>query len=578
MLYELLTGTTPFASDSLKKVGPDEMRRIIREVEPPPPSRRLSTLSVQACSTASERRGADGRRLGQVLRGELDWIVMRALEKDRDRRYESASAFAADVQRYLNDETVEACPPSAGYRLRKYVRRNGRVLVPLAVIAMVLVAATTVSSWLAVHALDAQHQAEADRDLAAAAEKRSGIDSEIARAVNEFLQQDLLRQVDSDPQFRDQSTGNTKLTVKEALDRAGAKIADRFKDKPLVEAAIRTAIAESYESLDERPPAAAHLERAFELYRTQAGPEHPDTVASMQRLASAFAWEARHQEAIALGQRVLEIQQSRFGHDHRNTLAIMTALARVYHQAGQPDKSVVLCEQALNIQRAILGSANRDTQGTMHQLARSYMEVGRFAESMALHEELLVSLRSANGPEHESTLWPMLTFAQACQRAGQLDRAEQLLREWLEHFGKRESSRSWRASRGRALGWLARTLFMKGQCVEAESLARKAVEITEEEQPNDPSRFYWGSLLGAILLGQQRYAEAEPLLLQGYETLMKGEAVYHVEKFRVIEAGDWIVRFYYKTNQPEKAREWREKISVRAETKTPPKTKEAKPE
>jgi serine/threonine protein kinase len=125
MLYELLTGMTPFESDTLKQVGLDEMRRMIREEEPPAPSRRLSTLSAQACSTISERRGVDGCRLGQVLRGELDWIVMRALEMDRDRRYESASAFAADVQRYLSDEAVEACPPSAGYRLRKYAGGTG---------------------------------------------------------------------------------------------------------------------------------------------------------------------------------------------------------------------------------------------------------------------------------------------------------------------------------------------------------------------------------------------------------------------------------------------------------------------
>src|SRR5581483_7591423 len=116
--------TTPFASEKLKKAGLDEMRRLIREEEPPTPSQRLHTLDAQACSTVSERRGVDGRRLGQLLRGELDWIVMRALEKDRDRRYESASAFAADVQRYLADEPVQACPPSAWYRLRKFARRH----------------------------------------------------------------------------------------------------------------------------------------------------------------------------------------------------------------------------------------------------------------------------------------------------------------------------------------------------------------------------------------------------------------------------------------------------------------------
>ncbi len=114
LLYELLTGTTPFESRTLKTVGLDELRRMIREEEPQMPSQRLGTVPVEICSTVSEQRGVDGRRLGQVLRGELDWIVMKALEKDRNRRYESASAFAAEVQRYLDDEPVTACPPSAG--------------------------------------------------------------------------------------------------------------------------------------------------------------------------------------------------------------------------------------------------------------------------------------------------------------------------------------------------------------------------------------------------------------------------------------------------------------------------------
>src|SRR5262249_11411559 len=124
LLYELLTGTTPFDPETLKAVPFDELRRIIREDEPPRPSQRLSTLTPAAGSPVSHRRGLDERRLGQALRGELDWIVMKALEKDRNRRYESASAFAADVERYLYDEPVQACPPSAGYRLRKFVRRH----------------------------------------------------------------------------------------------------------------------------------------------------------------------------------------------------------------------------------------------------------------------------------------------------------------------------------------------------------------------------------------------------------------------------------------------------------------------
>ena len=145
LLYELLTGTTPFDKETLKKAGYDETRRIIREDDPPRPSERLGTLSVDDLSTITEKRGRDERRLSQSLRGELDWIVMRAIEKDRNRRYDSAGALAADIDRYLKDEPIEACPPSWNYRLRKMVRRNKAVLLPALLVLMTLLAATAVS-------------------------------------------------------------------------------------------------------------------------------------------------------------------------------------------------------------------------------------------------------------------------------------------------------------------------------------------------------------------------------------------------------------------------------------------------
>src|SRR5262249_45057634 len=125
LLYELLTGTTPLSRERLKDADYDEIRRIIREEEPPKPSHRISTLG-QAASTVSAHRKSDPKRLSTLLRGELDWIVMKCLEKDRNRRYETASGLARDIERYLHDEPVQACPPSAWYRLRKFVRRNRR--------------------------------------------------------------------------------------------------------------------------------------------------------------------------------------------------------------------------------------------------------------------------------------------------------------------------------------------------------------------------------------------------------------------------------------------------------------------
>ncbi len=146
LLYELLTGVPPFDGERLKTVGYDEFRRILREEEPPRPSARLSTLG-KTLSTASERRGVDARKLTQTLHGELDWIVFKALEKDRTRRYETASDFAADVQRFLEDKPVEACPPTAGYRLQKFARRNRRVLATAAVLALAAVMGIGSLGW-----------------------------------------------------------------------------------------------------------------------------------------------------------------------------------------------------------------------------------------------------------------------------------------------------------------------------------------------------------------------------------------------------------------------------------------------
>jgi serine/threonine protein kinase len=158
LLYELLTGTTPFDKERLQQVGYDEIRRIILEEEPPRPSTRMSTLG-QAAATVSTRRKSDPKQLSRLFRGELDWIVMKALEKDRNRRYESASAFAADVQLYLHDEPVLACPPSAWYRFRKFVRRNKRALATAAAVAMLAVLGLATGAWLLWQAKERTEQA-----------------------------------------------------------------------------------------------------------------------------------------------------------------------------------------------------------------------------------------------------------------------------------------------------------------------------------------------------------------------------------------------------------------------------------
>jgi WD40 repeat protein/tetratricopeptide (TPR) repeat protein/serine/threonine protein kinase len=159
LLYELLTGTTPFDRERLKRASYDEIRRIIREEEPPRPSARISTLGQSATAVSASRK-SDPRRLRQLFRGELDWIVMKCLEKDRNRRYETANGLARDLERYLVDEPVQACPPSAAYRLRKFARRHRVALTTAALVGVALVVGTVVSAWQAFLALDAQALAQ----------------------------------------------------------------------------------------------------------------------------------------------------------------------------------------------------------------------------------------------------------------------------------------------------------------------------------------------------------------------------------------------------------------------------------
>jgi hypothetical protein len=173
---------------------------------------------------------------------------------------------------------------------------------------------------------------------------------------------------------------------------------------------------------------------------------------------------------------------------------------------------------------------------------------------------VLDGIKSTFGPQHVASIWPLLNFAQACQRAGELDRADQLLREALARTPKSEMSWRWQKQRTNALGWLALNMHLKQRHGEAESLIRETLAYHQKELPDRPRTYYWESVWGAILLGQQRYAEAEPHILQGYEGIKRMESTYHFEESELVEAGERVVRFYEATNQPEKARAWREKL------------------
>src|SRR5262249_16597490 len=209
--------------------------------------------------------------------------------------------------------------------------------------------------------------------------------------------------------------------------------------------------------------------------------------------------------------------------------------------------------------RTLCGPKHPSTVGTMHLLAFHCTNAGRLQESLGLHEQALEGFRGLGVPDTDpSAIWCMLTYAQVCQQAGKLDRADQLLREALELCRKHENSQMRRNGTANTLGWLALNLSLQQRYDEAEPLAREAVAMNQDYEPR---RFYWRSVLGAILVGQQKFEEAEPLLLKGYEGIKEREATLRGdERYRLIEARERLVRYYEITNQPEKAREWRQKV------------------
>ena len=230
LLYELLTGSTPFEGKRLHEAAFDEMLRIIREEEPPKPSTRLS--SIDTLPSIAANRHTEPARLSKDVRGELDWIVMKALEKDRNRRYETASGFAADIERYLHDEPVQACPPSAAYRFRKFARRNKAALIAALGGCRCLVPGPGRNHL----ASDPRHPrgardtsptrscAEAEK-LAKGESERARPEAAIAQAVNDFLNQDLLEQADPITSHTTDTRSRTaELKLRTVLDRAAEKL------------------------------------------------------------------------------------------------------------------------------------------------------------------------------------------------------------------------------------------------------------------------------------------------------------------------------------------------------------------
>jgi serine/threonine protein kinase len=343
LLYELLTGTTPFDSARLKSAAFDEIRRIIREEEPPRPSTRISTLFGETLSSVSAKRKTEPRKLSALVRGDLDWIVMKALDKERGRRYETASALAADVRRYLSQEPIEARPPSALYRMQKLVRRHRRTAVAGSVFFLVIVMVLINHFVGYVRLKEARARATAEsnkatmaaasaadeRDRAVAAEKRATEAANAAKNAEENAKRDRDKAVDAERRATEAAAISTgaidfihsdlfsaapgpgqqpqAVTLQSVLDRTAKRIDEKKIKEPLKEAIIREIIADGYRASGDFKTALSHRERAYQLREVKLGAENRDSLIFVGMFR--FKTQKKYSEAAQLLEQLIAIYE-----------------------------------------------------------------------------------------------------------------------------------------------------------------------------------------------------------------------------------------------------------------------------
>jgi tetratricopeptide (TPR) repeat protein len=427
LLFELLTGTTPLQSARLSGAGYDELQRLIREEPTPRPSTRLSSLGDTATVLANQR-GLDVKRLVQLLAGDLDWVVMKALEKDRNRRYDTPTSFAEDVARYLGREAILARPPSTAYKAKKFVQRHAAAVLTGCAMAAALLAGTALAFWQAIVATRAQQEALA----AAAAEKKA---KELALAL-EAQSKAVLDFVDNHvfaaarPRGQERGLG-PDVTLRRAVETALPYVEKSFTHQPLVEARLRLTLGRSFSYLGEAKTAAEQYEAARARYLEHLGPDHPDTLLSMYYLAISYAALGRNADALQLRLETLQKRQAQLGPDHPDTLRSMNGLANSYNELGRYGEALQLRQQTLALQKVRLGSDHPDTLISMGNLASSYAELGRYADALQLRQETLALVKGQLGPDHPDTLRGMVGLANSYTDCGRHTDALQLRLETL---------------------------------------------------------------------------------------------------------------------------------------------------
>jgi non-specific serine/threonine protein kinase/serine/threonine-protein kinase len=486
ILYQLLTGTRPFDLEKWHKQPLHEVLRQIREDDPTRPSTKLAADPETATKSATTRQ-TDPRHLVKVLSGDLDWITMKALEKDRARRYDSPSALAADITRYLTDEPVLASPPSFFYRAGKFIKRN-RVGVILGMIVLVMLILVVLSSSVAMQGVRIARENSATTDLLISLFNVSTTESP-----------------------------GGAFTAQSILDNAANQVETKLSDQPEVQARLLANIGNAYETAGLYPQAQKLLEKSFEVRRRVLGPTNVEVLRSVNDLARAL----REGRQLTVSENMLRDSLSKdrqvLGAEHPVTLAAMSELAAVLHDQGRLPESEKLRRDTLGIEQRVLGPENPETMTSMNNLGYTLGEEGRIPEAEEILRQTLDLRRKVQGLDHPDTLRTAYDLASnlAYDNDNHLDAAISLQRETLDL--RRRVLGNDHPDTLATLESLAGMLALQHHYEESEKLYREALAGLEHgHETEDPLTFVTMSGLANTLSVQGRYKDADVLLREAF--------------------------------------------------------------
>jgi serine/threonine protein kinase len=554
VLYELLVGALPFDSRTLRSAAYNEIHRIIREVDPPRPSTRVSSLGASAEEVA-RRRQTQLPTLCRQLRSELEWIPLKAMQKERSRRYRTASELAQDIDNYLHSLPLIAGPESTGYRLQKFLRRNKGGVGAAATIAAVLVLGAAGMAWQAIRAMRAERDARSAQRIAEERRITAETNAATVTAVNDFLAR-MLGSIDpSEAQGRE-------VTVREVLEDSATRIQDDLKDQPAVEARLRLTIGRTFRSLGRADDAMPHLKRALELAsgewgddsetarlaldhigailsdrgrfaeaeplfrrqvelaRSALGPESADTLYALNSLAVCLQSQDRFAEAEPIYRQVIDGMRRTLGPDHEDLVVIESNLAFLVAQLGRLEEAEPMLRASWESHRKVLGADHPRTMMTQNNYALLLQTLGRLDAAVDAYKDALQRSIRVNGPDHPGTWLATANLGTAQRLQRDLAASETQLRAALE--GQKRHLGDAAPPTLETMHNLSLVLLDAGRSDEALLLAKQAFDTVQAAANAGPA-----SLLRvrqrytAVLVQLKRYAEAEPLARENLQLAEK---------------------------------------------------------